>query len=463
MEPELLLLGIGISPHKNDGVLRFEKYCKAFNLNYKVLGDGKLWRGGSMSDNTGGGQKLLELYDEIKNMDNKLIVLCDTFDLFPMAGKKEILNKYYKLCQNDTTISPNTKKIIVSSEVGCWPDENLRNKYPVVDTKYKFLNSGCVMGFRDDIYEILNKREIKVNEDDQLFFSLEFLNKKNIILDYRCEIFQALYAVKEDILVHKNRVYNKYTNSYPVFIHGNGPSKLFLNHLENYLEPDLNLDYSYTLNNITPGENNPKIFMALYVNSNEIEKFENFLSNIDDINYDNKLIYVYDKNTDTELQNELKSIGYNYKHSKKYVFEDFLNSDCEYYFLLEQQCIITNKNTLHELVSYIDNTRRIISPLLHGKNSYNFTNYWGAIDRAGYYVRADDYLDIINYNRRGFWNAPHVNGAILMKKEIIQNFNLEQPNKFSNTDNDMALSYNIRNNTLFMYMVNFNKYGHIMN
>ena len=28
-----------------------------------------------------------------------------------------------------------------------------------------------------------------------------------------------------------------------------------------------------------------------------------------------------------------------------------------------------------------------------------WSNFWGAIDQAGYYARSEDYLNIINYNR----------------------------------------------------------------
>ncbi len=38
---DILILGIGVSLKKNDGVLRFEKYCQIFNSPYIIVGDGK--------------------------------------------------------------------------------------------------------------------------------------------------------------------------------------------------------------------------------------------------------------------------------------------------------------------------------------------------------------------------------------------------------------------------------------
>ncbi|XWV26902.1 putative procollagen-lysine [Tupanvirus soda lake] len=450
-QTDLLILGVGVSQHKNDGVLRFEHFCKMFELSYKILGDGKIWKGGDMSAGVGGGQKINEVLEAIKNMDNKLIILCDTFDLIPLAGKNEIIDKFNKLCGQEN--------ILFSSEVYCWPDENLANKYPVINTKYKYLNSGSIIGYRDNIYNLIKNGSVKDNDDDQLYFTLKYLAGEKIILDHKCELFQALNGSRNDIVIHKNRVYNKYTNSYPVFVHGNGPSKLFLNHIENYLETVPLQNYSFTIDNVHKLENQPKVFYALYIDSSNNEQFEKFINSVAGLNYQNKIVYVYDKVNDDKTKLLMNLTDYTYKpNTSTYIFDDFKNFDCDYYFMLEQRCIITKKDILHELIPYSNNYQRIISPMLNCKTNTLYTNFWGALDNNGFYRRSDNYIELVERQKRGVWNVPYVSGVVLISRDIVMNWDIMKDNKHRD-DVDMQFCFNLRKLTLFMYMVNYNYYG----
>ena len=450
-KPELLVLGIGVSEYKTDGVLRFEYFCKKFNLNYRVIGEGKIWKGGDMANTPGGGQKINELMDAIKNLDNKLLIICDTFDLFPIASEDEILYKFHKICTAD--------KVLFSSEICCWPDKSLANSYPNYGTKYRFLNSGSIMGYRDNIYQLVSDAQIADADDDQLFFTKKFLSGDKIVLDYNCELFQTLNAVDDDITVYKNRVYNKYTKSYPIFLHGNGSAKRFLNNLENYLDPNPKLNFINGFNKeISP---QPKVFFALYINSSLSIDAQEFLKNVFSIKWTNKIIYVYDKTDNQLISNIITSIDHIYvPNTINYSFDHFISSDAAYYFLLEQNCIITNENILTDIVPYCNEYHRVISPLLKQKGSC-FTNYWGDLDSKGFYQRSTDYLKLIDYDLRGLWNCPYVSGAILFHRDIIINWDIMEPNKFSGDNKDMQLCYNLRKSTLFMYMCNINDYGHL--
>lgn len=450
---DLLILGIGVSEYKNDGVLRFEHFCKSFGLQYKIVGEGHVWRGGDMAKNPGGGQKINELKMVLETMtDNRLIIVCDTFDLFPIACEQEILNKYHTLCH------PN--KIIFSSEIYCWPDKSLSNSYPESKSKYRYLCSGSFMGYRDTIYDLIKNDTVKDDDDDQLFFTKKFLEGNNIVLDYGCELFQALNGTEYDIIIHKNRIYNKETNTYPVFIHGNGFSKFFLNTIENYIQTDMFSDHSFTLKKYD-STNSTKIFIALYIDSQNYSVFEECFSHLVDLEYTNKEVYVYDRSENEDTKYLVELAGYVYKPNIfNYLYDDFLNSDAEYYFLLEQQYVITNKNIIQNLLSYMSESKRIISPMGRKKNNNLYTNFWGEIDDNGYYKRSHDYFRIANYEIRGLWNVPYVTGAILMHRDIIKYNNLSKANKFE--DIDMQLCYNLRNYTLFMYVVNYNDYGFIV-
>lgn len=443
---DILILGVGVSPYKNDGVLRFEHFCTRFGLPYRILGDGKVWKGGDMFAGTGGGQKVNEILIALEEIENKLIIICDTFDLFPLASKSEIIEKFNNLCSND--------QILFSSEVYCWPDTSLASSYPETTNKYRFLNSGSFIGYRDNIYNLIKHSIIKDNDDDQLYYTQKYLSGEKIILDHDCHLFQALNGCKKDIVVHRNRVYNKYTNSYPIFVHGNGPAKVFLNQIENHLITDLHLNYSFT--SISKIINEPRIFFALYINSSVNSKIESFLKHVSAINYHNKYVKVYDSHNNQQIKNLIELIGFCYQpNTGHYVYNDFIQSNAEYYFLLEQSCIITKRDIFDELIPLCNMYQRIISPLLCHQKNPDITN---SSAQESFCKQSEDYQDIIKYHKRGIWNVPYLSSALLIKGDIIRNWNLSKENKFSSI-NSLGLCYNLKKYTLFMYLVNYNVYG----
>lgn len=95
-------------------------------------------------------------------------------------------------------------RILFSAEGYCWPDKSLANNYPPVSRGKRYLNSGGFIGYASDLYAILNNASIKDEEDDQLFYTMAYLNEEvrtrhKIKLDHKSEIFQNLFgAVGEE-------------------------------------------------------------------------------------------------------------------------------------------------------------------------------------------------------------------------------------------------------------------------
>jgi hypothetical protein len=269
---------------------------------------------------------------------------------------------------------------------------------------------------------------------------MKYLNSEsNIILDHKCEIFQTLSGCQEDIIVEGERVYNKYTDSHPIFIHGNGLSKIFLNNIENKLTMQMRKD--------------PKTFFAVYCDSSDPKKFNSFLNSTFKISCNNKYIVIYDRSHDPDSQ-----FSNYHSNVKGYVYDDFINSDCEYYFLIEQDCIVTNTNVYVDLLQCMDDYRSIVAPLLT-KTDTVFSNFWGAIKNDGWYLRSDNYIDIVERAIIGVWNVPYIRSCILFKRYIITGWNLNKKNNFA--DADMQLCCNLRNYSLFMHLCNHNIYGRV--
>ena len=452
----MIVIGVGMSVHKTDGVARFERFCEENGLDFMILGEGMEWSGGDMEKGPGGGQKINELKAALEGIDNKLIIFCDTFDLFPVSGPKEIYAKYQSLCPNN--------EILFASEIYCWPDRHVAEDYPPVSTVYKYLNSGSFMGYRDDIIEMISGTEIDNTEDDQRYYTRKYLESNGSVkLDSGCQIFQALNGAYDHISVHKSRVYNSYTSSYPIFIHGNGLSKLHLNMIENYVgDVDINSTLLHDRSNTTT---NAGVFVAMFIDDIDASYFSEFCDSMRSLQKANSrsVFYAYGKNPEDHDIGRLNSMDIPLDHisdNRYSCYADFIESGCEYLCTIDQKCIIKNPDTIDILIGCTDRTHRIISPMLRLAGDSWYANFWGALDSNKYYKRSDDYASLINRKLTGIWNVPYVSGIILFTRDIIMNWDLTKSNIFD-SDPEMKLCENIRNYTLFMYMINTHDYGYI--
>ena len=415
----------------NDAVKRFEESCKIYGHQYKILGLGETWNGGEMSISTGGGQKINLLKKELlawskEELQETIVLFSDSYDVIINANKYEILNKYAKI------IGINTNMIVFSSEKYCWPSKELSEKYPKVPYANKYLNSGGFIGNAYDILKIMDT-DIYNWDDDQLYFTLKFLNNCNIMLDYHCEIFQTLNNSIQDISIefHESRVCNKVFNTKPCVIHGNGSqyNKIALNGIGNYLGNGYNTSYKFCINNAL--NYTPKIYIN-YVDYQERPLLSEILN------------YPEDKYV---IKNE--DFGN--------IVKDFLNTDCEYLFVIEKKCHITNKNTLNELLNI---NKSVVAPMFKRIDNKYWSNFWGELDDNGFYKRSFDYLDIINYQRKAIWNVPYVSGIYLIKREVFE----KMPNVYIDNpqvDIDMRFCNNLRKINTFMYVTNMDIYGYI--
>lgn len=108
-------------------------------------------------------------------------------------------------------------KILFGAENYCWPEENLKHKYPAAQpNEYRYLNSGMFIGYAENVYNLLTYAPIKNKNDDQLFYTLAYLDenfrqKNDMKLDSKSRIFQNLNGAKS------KSYYLKYTLKFVVF------------------------------------------------------------------------------------------------------------------------------------------------------------------------------------------------------------------------------------------------------
>lgn len=453
------ILVISVATYETDCYKRFIKSLEHFNIEYKILG---LSNVKFSMEGPGGGFKVKLLKDYFKTTkisDDTLIIFTDSFDVIFNDNGKNIISKYYKLANIDKTVKnidlANRGKIVFSAELACWPDTELTIKYPEVDTKYKYLNSGGFMGYFKDIKKLIETR-IDNLDDDQLYYTKKFLEpESNIILDYKCEIFQTLYNVSSDIQINIDRseVINKYTKSSPSIIHGNSNSKPFFNSLANYIPNRWSEIYGYMeviqniekkfRPNIAIVCNNINNMLKLNYDRDKIYYFTN--GNYNQL-YTSKKIY-YLKSMNTETENRIKVLEIIKSLSK--------TDNIKYVMFIDDEHIL-NKIDINDLIKH---DKEIIAPMLVRPDTL-FSNFWGAIGNDGYYERSDDYIDIVNKKRRGVWCVPYIQNTFIFKIEIIDQIIGGYKNR-PQMDMDMRLCKHLRYNNYLIYIDNLVDYGHI--
>ena len=73
--------------------------------------------------------------DEINKWDdleNTIILFSDSYDVIFNDTPNNIIRKFREF----------NRPLVFSAEKTCWPNQELSDRYPIVDGEYKFLNSG---------------------------------------------------------------------------------------------------------------------------------------------------------------------------------------------------------------------------------------------------------------------------------------------------------------------------------
>lgn len=122
-----------------------------------------------------------------KDDNDRIILFTDGYDVMFLDTLEEIRSKF----------KAKGARVLFGAEAFCWPKDELGDLHPEVKKGKRYLNSGLFMGYATDIYELLNRRQVKDNEDDQLYFTeayldVNFREKIQMQLDHTSEIFQNL-------------------------------------------------------------------------------------------------------------------------------------------------------------------------------------------------------------------------------------------------------------------------------
>jgi procollagen-lysine,2-oxoglutarate 5-dioxygenase len=474
-----------VATQKNDGYLRFQRSCEFFELEVVTLGMGQKWQGGDMNY-PGGGWKVNLLKEELKKRsgDDGMMMFTDSFDVILAASSESILGQYDKMDGG----------IIFGAENFCWPDVNLKEKYPAVDKGYKYLNSGGFIGSIKDIHAMLSAGgDLKNTEDDQLFYTNIFLdpemrNKFNMKLDHKAEMFQNLNGVEEEIELEFEGehpyFFNMNFNTMPMVFHGNGPSKLFLNTLGNYIPGQWHkelgcedcwrdsIDFS---DFSTP----PRILLAIFIEE-PTPFMDEFFERVVNLEYQKTYIDLVIHNAaDYHSKQVAEFVEYwgnenmieTYKsikvipqdeqevNARNEALELCTTNKCDFVFVIDSVVHLDNPNTLKLL---IEQNREVVAPMMIRPYTA-WSNFWGALNKDGFYARSLDYMEIVNSDRLGLWNVPYLSSCYLVSSKILRGAGTQPDYLHPSLDPDMAFALSLRKKNIFKYVSNRANFGHLIN
>ena len=451
-----LLVTVGTDP--TDGYKRIKHSLELYGYNYKVLGFGDQWNGGNMAKGPGGGKKIIYLQNFLKNYDGKCkyIVFSDCYDVIALQNPKLLYEKYKKYFDN---------KIVFSAEKYCWPDENLKDKYPEVNNDFKFLNSGGFIGSVEQIKKLVEKTILPF-DDDQLYYTHRFLeNQENIVLDYEGKIFQTLSgcSISDFNFDLSKSVFRNQFGNIPTLLHGNGGArdKMLINQISNYFPYKWREIYGYFGKSIQKKSKSVLVsFFALTDNVNESHfKF------LDDCIKNRYKIFIYNPKC-VKLNRWYNSLqnknGIVYFHLED-IRSARINSlqiaqamNCNYYFTTSNEFVLES-NIIQKLIT---RDKNCIGPILRKENT-DWTNIWMSVDSKGFYERSFDYIQIIKGERKGIWNCAYINNCFLLKREIYNDAMLGYKNHL-NLDVDMSICKYFRDKYIFMFADNLDYYGKVL-
>lgn len=193
----------------------------------------------------------------------------------------------------------------------------------------------------------------------------------------------------------------------------------------------------------------------------------NFFINVKNNSFFGKL-YEYKGRYDEEYlsikikTNDNKEI-YQYDVNFIKLFDYFFHWNAEF-------CLIKN-NILKHFIEFLNETsdeyealqKFIITPMIVKDKSY-WSNFWGDIDETGFYVRSEDYLEIICKKHIGCFNVPYIYGIYFASLETILYIKKQFESRYEkkHPDDDMNFCYNLRNHNVLMILDNKHDYGYYL-
>lgn len=160
----------------------------------------------------GFGDKILKTYEYLKESDVTHFFYSDSYDTYALGTMEEAISKL------------RGRDLLWSAEKACYPHPQLAVLYPPSFSAWKYLNGGGWFASKEAFCKMVEEEMPQCFTVDQVYFTNQLITKKNITLDYDCEIFQtiAFCDIEKEFDIDRGRIFNKQSKQWPILIHGNG-------------------------------------------------------------------------------------------------------------------------------------------------------------------------------------------------------------------------------------------------
>uniref|UniRef100_A0A672JKS8 Procollagen-lysine,2-oxoglutarate 5-dioxygenase 1 n=1 Tax=Salarias fasciatus TaxID=181472 RepID=A0A672JKS8_SALFA len=447
------LLVVTVATKETDGFRRFLRSAKHFNYSNLTL-------------------RL--------NLKHSTFVFPHSYDVIFASDPRELLKKFKQA----------KHKVVFSSESLIWPDRHLEDKHPHVREGNRFLGSGGFMGFLPNIKEMISNWTGADSDSDQLFFTRIYTDPAkrksiNITLDSKCRLFQNLHGALDEVVLKfedgRVRARNVLYDTLPVIVHGNGPTKLQINYLGNYIPNIWTFEGGCSVcdENLRPLEalQHPLVMVGVFIQQ-PTPFVTVFFERLLQLQYPKNRLKLFIYNQEAHHKHHvdafLRDHGNLYENIKNIEPEEEMDAPsarnllfelcrrdegCDYVFSLDVEVVLKNDKTLKIL---IEQNLPMIAPMIT-RSGRLWSNFWGALSADGYYARSEDYVDIVQERRVGVWNVPYVSSVFLVGGSLLRS-DLSDPELFSSDvlDPDMAFCHHVRRKGVFMFVTNMHTFGRIL-
>lgn len=202
-----------VASHETQGLKQLQQSCDHNSIQLVVMGLRLPYKGN--------GQKLSYLKNFLQGIpDEDLVLFVDAYDVLILADTKTLVTKFLAM----------NARCVFSAETSLYPlNRDALGRFPPSPTKFKYLNSGSIMGYASHLRHILESIPIKEKDSDQSQLIKYYLDHQSeIVLDYLCELFIPLYQLQRselDIDKEHKVVRCLVTGTTPCIVHGNGSGK----------------------------------------------------------------------------------------------------------------------------------------------------------------------------------------------------------------------------------------------
>ncbi len=160
---------------------------------------------------------------------NQLLLFSDAYDVLVLERSEIVSRKFYRL----------NADLVFAAESNLWPDnDNRRSVFDRIDSKWRYLNSGCYIGYSWAVVELISycvqrlrsQDFVGLREDDQ-WLAQEFYavaqdrNDLCVKLDTEASIFACLHDSEADFGVDRDAVVRASNGLEVSILHANGDKR----------------------------------------------------------------------------------------------------------------------------------------------------------------------------------------------------------------------------------------------